>query len=415
MAPGSPFGSTWWGRAWVDALERASLEPARLARGRTVARNGSVGMVSIAAGYASASVRGARGATFTTDVAVRTLAIAEWEQIADSIARTARHAAALLDGELDPGVLDDALAADITLLPRAGDLRPDCSCPDWVEPCEHAAALCYLVAAELDRDPFLLFLLRGLGRDELMTMVRARRAASSMAGRPVDAPTELPVDLFGVPAVAAWSERAIDEPLGPAPSVVAARPHATARMPHLSRTPWDVDLPRGSGIAPGRIDELADDAVARAWAMLADGAPSGLRAPGRADLARWASRLDDSPDLVGLARRIGIPLARLRRWGEAWRIGGDGGVAVISDDTAWSIDQVRLDEGREQLVELGHPRRSIALNYDSLRMSGNIWLVIGPDDRWYKIHGDGKHHELNLVGPPSHDVTDLVDAIVSSL
>ena len=38
------FGRTWWGRAWVQALEqRARLDPNRLPRGRGYARDGAVG------------------------------------------------------------------------------------------------------------------------------------------------------------------------------------------------------------------------------------------------------------------------------------------------------------------------------------------------------------------------------------
>ena len=36
MAPRRDFGTTWWGRAWVDALERAGPGyESRLPRGRT--------------------------------------------------------------------------------------------------------------------------------------------------------------------------------------------------------------------------------------------------------------------------------------------------------------------------------------------------------------------------------------------
>ena len=36
------FGRTWWGRAWLEALEqRARLDPNRLPRGRDYARGGS--------------------------------------------------------------------------------------------------------------------------------------------------------------------------------------------------------------------------------------------------------------------------------------------------------------------------------------------------------------------------------------
>ena len=45
------FGVTWWGRAWVDALEgRAQLDPNRLPRGRTYARTGRVGELKVLPG-----------------------------------------------------------------------------------------------------------------------------------------------------------------------------------------------------------------------------------------------------------------------------------------------------------------------------------------------------------------------------
>jgi hypothetical protein len=79
-------------------------------------------------------------------------------------------------------------AVGIDLLPVAGELQPRCSCPDWANPCKHAAAVCYLVADTLDADPFLLFLMRGRGRDTLLAGLRTRRAAAGGAatgnGRP---------------------------------------------------------------------------------------------------------------------------------------------------------------------------------------------------------------------------------------
>ena len=103
------------------------------------------------------------------------------------------------------------------------------------------------------------------------------------------------------------------------------------------------------------------------------------------------------------------PVGRLRSWADAWLVGGDTAVTVVADADSWSTDQTRLDAGREELVDLGHPRRSVALNYDSLLMASTIWLVIGPDQRWYRLQGAGKHQELRLTTPPSADIRDLVD------
>jgi uncharacterized Zn finger protein len=68
----------------------------------------------------------------------------------------------------------------LSLFPRkSADLVTECSCPDWSNPCKHVAAVYYLLGEEFDRDPFLLFRLRGLGRDKLLK--RLSRATPSSA------------------------------------------------------------------------------------------------------------------------------------------------------------------------------------------------------------------------------------------
>ncbi|MFG2777676.1 hypothetical protein ACGFY7_07395 [Streptomyces prunicolor] len=55
----APFAESWWGRAWLRSLEDSSLESGRLARGRTYARGGAVGPVTVAPGSAAARCRAA--------------------------------------------------------------------------------------------------------------------------------------------------------------------------------------------------------------------------------------------------------------------------------------------------------------------------------------------------------------------
>ncbi len=395
------FGSTWWGRAWVSALEdAASLDPSRLGRGRTYARNGSVGPLEFHPGYVTAQVIGNHGRIYRTDIALRTLGPAEWEQVVDAIAARAGHAAALLDGELDPEIIDDAESCDIRLLPGSGDIRPDCTCPDWAEPCKHAAALCYLVANELDRDPFVLFLLRGLRRDDLLSMIRARRLGE-------DVPPLAVAESMGVDAADAWAGRGLDQPLDPLPEGVA---HASTAAPGGFRPPpsWDIDLFEATGIRSRHIDELATDAAARAWAMLADGAGSELDESFEVDLARRAATMERI-EADQLARELGWPPQRMGALAEAWARGGSLGVRMVIDDDSWSTDQAALAAAREVLVELGYSRRSVSLNYDSLRMRDNVWIALGPDGRWFKLQAKGKRMELHLVEAPSADITDLVD------
>jgi hypothetical protein len=177
------------------------------------------------------------------------------------------------------------------------------------------------------------------------------------------------------------------------------------------RTPLDAsDLPSDVGIDPRQLDAIATDAVDRAWAMLADGAPSGLHAGSKPDLARRAATSPDPDAVTRLARRSGVAPAALDGWAKAWRSGGEVAVAVLSDPAdTWSTDQARLEAGREALVEAGHQRRSIGLSWNSLSTRGGVLIVLGPDDRWYAVQEVGRRGEMRLVAAPSPDIADLID------
>lgn len=400
------FSSSWWGQAWVEALEgSARLDPSRLGRGRSYARHGAVGALMIDAGRVRARVAGSHGRHYQTEVEVRRIADAAWESVVDALAAKSAHAAALADGELDPAIVADVRAAGVELLPGPGDLRPHCTCPDWAEPCKHAAAVCYLVAAELDRDPFLLFLLRGLTRDALMAMMAERRRGGSRSGPDVAAAR-------GVVASTAWEGHTLDAEPPP-----AGLPRALARHVSVPSHPgrpaaWEARVAPGDSVDPRRVDELAVDATERAWLMLVDGASSGLASTPRGDLARRAGAAHPR-ELATLATRTRLSTGTLSAWAEAWQRGGDLGVEVVADEDAWSIDQQRLAAGRDQLVELGFPKRSVALNYDSLGMPKGVKLVIGPDGRWYHLQfrtgPRGTPDQVHLMSAPSADIADVVD------
>lgn len=53
---------------------------------------------------------------------------------------------------------ETCLEKGIHVFPRSwGDLKGQCSCPDWAVPCKHMAAVLYLIANEIDKNPFLVF------------------------------------------------------------------------------------------------------------------------------------------------------------------------------------------------------------------------------------------------------------------
>ncbi len=318
------FGRTWWGRAWLEALEqRARLDPDRLPRGRDYARSGAVGELTLAPGEARALVRGRKTEPYQVRIRVRRFADEEWDRVLEAIAARLGHAAALLDGELPPEIADDAAGAGLDLLPGGGEVGPRCDCPDDADPCKHSAAACYLIADALDADPFALFLLRGRTRDQVLAGIRARRRG---AGPADGTPGRRPGADAG--AVAGDGPRAGDEgvdarsaflvpvPLAPIPAVPLppSRPGSPAALP-VDPPPWRPGLRED-------LVELAADAANRAW-ELASGlsADAGLTLDPDADLARRAARTLGTPTFATLAARSGVPPRDLARQALAWRQG----------------------------------------------------------------------------------------------
>ena len=379
-----PFGATWWGRAWVDALEgRASLDPNRLPRGRTYARGGAVGELGLAAGQVTAPVQGSRRTPYRVTVRVRTFDDAGWESVLDAFAAAIGHTAALLDGELPPEVAADAADAGYDLLPGPGEIQPRCTCPDWADPCKHAAAVCYLVADALDADPFGIFLLRGRTRSEVLAGLRARRARATDDDAGVAPSVQTAADR-GIPAADAWRRRlpVLSDGDGgreeadarAALPLVPLPPSHPGRPPLLVGTP-----PAGVDVDPAGLRAVAADAAARALALAGGSTDHGLDLTLEADLARRAAALvgptpTGSIDLDTLATSAGLSPRQLLRRALAWRAGGAGALDVL--DGQWDPGPVAMAEGRQLLGGQATVRRNRVT-------AGDRQLRLGLDGWWY--------------------------------
>lgn len=173
------FGKSWWASRWIAALERL-VDSGRLARGRSYARNGQVLSLDVQPEGIAARVQGSRPAPYQVSIKFRRLSDDEWEKVADAMAAEALYAAKLLSGEMPEHIEEAFAAAGTSLFPDTGkDLVTECSCPDWSNPCKHVAAVHYLLGERFDADPFLIFLLRGWSKDDIIAALRARRAGAA--------------------------------------------------------------------------------------------------------------------------------------------------------------------------------------------------------------------------------------------
>ncbi len=169
------FSRSWWGQRFIEALERFT-DPARLGRGRSYARGGRILSYQVEGGVVSAKVRGSvnpyfgvyKEPIYSTTVALKPISRANWTKVIAKLSGRAAPVAKLLLNEMPDDIDDTFGRLELHLLPGdQHDFTTECSCPDWSNPCKHVAGVCYLLASALDRDPFLLFELRGLAREQL--------------------------------------------------------------------------------------------------------------------------------------------------------------------------------------------------------------------------------------------------------
>jgi uncharacterized Zn finger protein len=171
-------GSTWWGQRWIAALDRMSSGYSnRLARGRTYARAGRTHDLVVKGSTVTAKVTGSRSTPYKVTISLGRLADGVWDKTIAAMAEKAQYSAELLAGQM-PQEIDAAFqAAGASIFPvKPADLTTDCSCPDWANPCKHVAATHYVLGEALDRDPFLLFELRGRTKVQVLGALRAARS-----------------------------------------------------------------------------------------------------------------------------------------------------------------------------------------------------------------------------------------------
>lgn len=169
------FSKTWWGNRFIEALE-AFTDTNRLARGRSYARHGKIVDYRIKDGIITAAVRGSVNSYFGVyaepmygvEIQIKQISEVNWSKAIAHLSSKASFVSKLLMNEVPDNVEEALEELNLHLLPHsAKDFKTVCSCPDYANPCKHIAGVYYLVASELDTDPFLLFELRGLSREKL--------------------------------------------------------------------------------------------------------------------------------------------------------------------------------------------------------------------------------------------------------
>ncbi|CAM5255697.1 SWF or SNF family helicase OS=Streptomyces alboniger OX=132473 GN=CP975_02495 PE=4 SV=1 [Streptomyces alboniger] len=396
-AHGRGFAQSWWGQAWLKALEDTALDNAQLKAGRRLARAGAVGAVSVRPGRITAVVKDPDGTPHRSDVLLQELSAEEWDRFAEMAIERAGHIAALLDRDMPPHLVEDSAAAGVELLPGIGDLEPECDCEAW-DHCGHTSALCYQMARLLDQDPFVLLLMRGRGERRLLDELQVRSAARTDAPQRSEAPQGAVQE--GVSAAEAYAEGDILPPLPALPEL----PSAPGLPPTL-----DTEAEPGPGLDVAAVEFLAAQAAVEAYRLLADAlAPGHARQPVEAELTAEedAVRLAAADPETAVRNRLAAVSARGREGlalaVRAWDFGGRAALRVLEQE--WTPKDDALARARAAL--------DAAWDEDerpTLRAARNRWTVVGSDaqlrhgrdGRWWPYRRE--RGRWTPAGPAAHD------------
>jgi uncharacterized Zn finger protein len=291
------FGDKWWAQRWIAVLESFQIG-ARLGRGRSYARSGQVLSIDITEGLVKAKVQGSRPKPYGVTIRIKPLSPDSWKRLIAALSCQALFGAKLLAGEMPEDIEQAFKKEGLSLFPqKLKDLETDCSCPDWSNPCKHIAAVYYLLGEEFDRDPFLIFKLRGLSREELLKLLgnsgkkpmrRKKKGQSAVPENEIPRSEPLPTQISKF-----WQQGSLsDEFLGE----VEIPPLTSALLKMLGNFPFwrgrerfmealePVYLRasiRGMDVLLGEKDRLKDTERSGSGAELDSGCPAGREKDGQ--------------------------------------------------------------------------------------------------------------------------------------
>src|SRR5574337_885589 len=171
------IAKTFWGKAWCDHLEAYSDYESRLPRGRAYVRNGAVIDLKIEPGKVIAQVMGS--SLYRIEIGIAPLAAEKWKKLVDDCTGSIATLVELLQGKFSTAVMGRLCDKKTGLFPHPQEIRLGCSCPDWATMCKHVAAVLYGVGARLDEKPELLFVLRQVDANDLLTAQAAELPAKA--------------------------------------------------------------------------------------------------------------------------------------------------------------------------------------------------------------------------------------------
>jgi uncharacterized Zn finger protein len=185
----SEFARNWWSQSMIATIEQQS-DSSRLARGRSYAKGSKITSLEIEGNRILAQVRGSvnpyfgvyREPTYFTTLEFKQFSLPEWREIIQLIGSKAGFLSRLMVYELPEKIEEPFKSLGLRLLPSdSQDFKVSCTCPDYYGICKHGIGVYHRLVMAIDQDPFLLFELRGMPRDELQSALKATPLGQGLA------------------------------------------------------------------------------------------------------------------------------------------------------------------------------------------------------------------------------------------
>lgn len=232
---GRTIAHTFWGKAWCDNLESYMDFENRLPRGRTYVRNGSVVHLEILPGEIQATVSGS--SLYRIKIEIVEVAREKWKKLCKECVGGIGSLIELLQGRFSQHVMKILTCKDTGLFPSPKEIKMSCSCPDWAVMCKHVAAVLYGVGARLDESPELLFTLRSVKQEELISQAAS---VSDLAGKGAAAGPEIEESelgaVFGIELDSQTASATLAESLPAEPPQKPAAPKKAVKAAKSSGT-----------------------------------------------------------------------------------------------------------------------------------------------------------------------------------
>lgn len=170
-------------------------------------------------------------ALYRIQVKVAAVPKARWSAVCKDCAGAIDSLVELLQGQFSHGVMARICHEKTGLFPSPAEISFTCGCPDWASMCKYVAAVLYGIGARLDEKPELLFALRKVKQQDLIT--RAGRDLPRSRKEPAASKVLDDGDLsamFGIEMAKA------EKPRSTARASAAARTRATVTVKSVTTT-----------------------------------------------------------------------------------------------------------------------------------------------------------------------------------